>query len=106
MKIKRYLEYIKESKSWDDLSNRIINFLDEYAVLNPNWDSEYDDEYDKFASPDAAQMKYCVELLSKGEKPSRCWSEWGSGGYKPYISKEGRAEHDLLVKNVYEIINK
>jgi hypothetical protein len=50
-------------------------------------------------------MKYCADMLSKGLKPSRCWSEWGSGGYKPYSSKQGRDEHDLLVKEIYKIIN-
>ena len=31
--------------------------------------------------------------------------EWSSGGYKPYSSKEGREEHDYLVKEIYKIIN-
>jgi len=50
------------------------------------------DECVKFTSPDASMMKYCADMISKGLKPERCWSEWSSGGYKPYSSKEGREE--------------
>ena len=106
MKIKRYVEYIKESKEdWKELSDRIYTFIDNYAGINPNWDPEFDDEDDKFTSPDASQMKYCADMLSRGIKPVRCWSEWSGGGYKPYSSKEGRKEHDYLVKKVNSIIN-
>jgi hypothetical protein len=34
----------------------------------------------------------------------RCWSEWGSGGYKPYNSKEGRKEHDSIMEAIEKII--
>jgi len=35
----------------------------------------------------------------------QCWSEWSGGGYKPYSSKEGKEEHDYLVREIYKIIN-
>lgn len=88
-----------------ELAQRIYKFLDEYACIRPDWDSQYDDDDDKFTSPDASYMKYCADMISKGLKPTQCWSEWGSGGYKPYISKEGREEHDYLVKEIHKIIN-
>lgn len=85
------------------LAERIYKFLDKYAGIRPDWNEEDEDE--KFTSPDASQMKYCADMLNKGEKPLQCWSEWGGGGYKPYSSKEGREEHDYLVKEIYKIIN-
>jgi hypothetical protein len=86
-----------------ELAKRIYAFIDQYAGVSPNWDGESDDG--KFTSPDASQMKYCADMLSKELKPIQCWSEWGGGGYKPYSSKEGRAEHDYLVREIYKIIN-
>lgn len=89
----------------ETLAEKIYKFLNTYAGIKPNWDSQRDDENDKYTSPDASQMKYCADMISKGLKPSQCWSEWSSGGYKPYSSKEGREEHDYLVKEIYKIIN-
>lgn len=88
-----------------DLAERIYGFLNKYASVNPNWDPH--DEYDeaKYTSPDAHQLEACADLLSQGEKPTRCWSEWGSGGYHPYSSSEGREEHDQLLKEIHTIIN-
>lgn len=85
------------------LSERIQLFLDKYAGISPDWDGESDDN--KYTSPDASMMKYCADMLGQGLKPDTCWSEWGSGGYKPYSSKEGKKEHDYLVAEIYKIIN-
>lgn len=86
----------------NDLPQRIQSFLEKYAVLNPN---KQDEDDNKYTSPDAHQLEACADLLKIGKIPSQCWSEWGSGGYKPYSSKEGRDEHDSLVKEVCAIIN-
>ena len=86
-----------------ELSERIYKFIDKYAGIRPDWDGESEDE--KFTSPDASQMKYCADMLKQDKIPFRCFSEWGSGGYKPYSSKEGRDEHDKLVKEIYKLIN-
>ena len=99
--MKKMEEFIEMKK----LVDRIYQFIDKYAGIRPDWDAQYDDEDDKFTSPDASQMKYCADMISKGLNPQQCWSEWSSGGYKPYSSKEGREEHDYLVKEIYKIIN-
>lgn len=83
-----------------ELSIRIRTFIDKYAVIRP--DLEEGDC--KFTSPDASELFYCAELLDKGIKPERCFSEWGSGGYKPYNDRKGREEHDKLVSEIYDII--
>ncbi len=88
---------------WVDLSNRIYDFVNKYACISPNYD-EADDESDKYTSPDAYEMLACANLLKNGIKPHKCWSEWGSGGYKPYTSKEGKAEHDKLLSEINTII--
>jgi len=83
------------------LAERIYIFLDKYAGIRPDYDPKLDDEYDKYTSPDAAMLKHCADLLSEGKcPPSRCWSEWGSGGYHPYTSKEGKKEHDELMVEI------
>ena len=87
------------------LSKKIYNFLDKYAGVKPDFDPIYDEDYEKYTSPDASQMKDCADVLSVGLKPEKCWSEWSSGGYKPYSSKEGQTEHDYLLKQIYKIIN-
>ncbi len=87
-----------------ELAKRIEAFIEKYAAISPNWDKESDDD-GKFTSPDAYQMKYCADMLKKEVEPFQCFSEWGGGGYKPYSSKEGREEHDYLVKEIYKIIN-
>ena len=88
-----------------ELSKRIRIFVDKYAVVRPDWNKDFDDIADKYTSPDASQMLYCADMIEIGKKPSQCWSDWGSGGYKPYTSKEGRDEHDDLVKEIQKIIN-
>ena len=45
-----------------ELSERIYKFIETYAGVRPDWDAEYDDEDDKFTSPDASQMKYCASV--------------------------------------------
>lgn len=88
-----------------ELAQRIYSFLDKYAAIKPDFDSEYDDDHEKYTSPDASQMRYCADILSKGVIPSQCWSEWSGGGYKPYSSKEGQEEHNQLIKEIYQLIN-
>jgi hypothetical protein len=90
----------------NELSKRIYDFLDKYAGLNPNYNDDYDDIDEKYTSPDASMLKACADMLNKGLIPKRCWSEWSSGGYKPYTSKLGNEEHDSLIKEINEIINK
>lgn len=92
-------------KSNKNFAQRIYEFLDKYAGIRPTYDPQHDDEYEKYTSPDAAQMKYCADMIANGIKPFQCHSEWESGGYKPYSSKEGREEHDFLVNEIYKFIN-
>lgn len=87
-----------------ELALRIYDFLDKYAVIRPDFDPKFDDEGEKYTSPDAHMLKCCADMLTEGLCPTRCWSDWGSGGYRPYTSSEGRKEHDELVKAVSKII--
>lgn len=87
----------------ENLANRIKIFIDTYAAISPNW--RVDEDVDKYTAPDIYELLLCAHLLEKGGKPVKCFSDWGSGGYKPYISKEGKEEHDYLVKEIYKIIN-
>lgn len=83
-----------------ELSKRIYDFLDKYAAIRPDFE-EGDDIEEKYASPDAYELLACAKRLEKDEKPFRFpFSEWSSGGYKPYSSKKGREEHDFLLKEI------
>lgn len=86
------------------LSDIIYDFLDKYAAIKPDWDADYDDEEEKYTSPDASMLKYCADMISEGFKPETCDSSWESGGYKPYSSKEGRLQHDIIKKEIQKII--
>lgn len=105
--MKKYKMFESENQDsyTEELPDRIYKFLDKYAGIKPDFDPEYDDEEDKYTSPDASQLRYCADMLKVGKKPSRCFSEWSGGGYRPHSSKEGRDEHDKLVKEIYKIIN-
>jgi hypothetical protein len=74
------------------IANNIRKFLVKYAAKAPGGD--------KYTCPDAYQLESAADLLEKGLKPTRCWSDWGSGGYKPYSSKEGRALHDSIMEDL------
>ena len=104
--IKDYNQFINENSNsskeqMKDLSERIMKFIDEYAAISPNWDQEDPDDIDnKYTSPDSSMLVMAAELLEQEEIPLRFWSDWESGGYKPYNSKIGRAEHDKLMKEI------
>ena len=93
------------TNKYTELAKRIYSFLDEYAGISPNYDPEYDDENDKYTSPDASTLKYCADTLRENKIPVHCFSEWGSGGYHPYTSKKGRYEHDYIITEIYKIIH-
>lgn len=77
---------------------RLEKFLKTYAVVSRQDTSE-------FNSPDANELKFCLELLKEDKRISRYpWSEWGGGGYKPYSSKEGREEHDFILKQLEKYV--
>lgn len=88
------------------LAKRIYKFLDKYAAIKADYDPDFEEDTDKYASPDATMLRICADRLAAGLslKTLRCWSEWGSGGYRPYASKEGRAEHDDLVLQIQKLI--
>ncbi len=86
-----------------ELALRIRKFLKAYASISPNYLEGSDSEY--YTGPDPYQLEYAAEMLEKGEIPTRCWSEWGSGCYKPYSSKEGHIEHNSITTDVYVLIN-
>lgn len=84
-----------------DLIRRIHTFLDEYANISPNYGGDIDEKY---TSPDAFQLLGVAQILKMGYKPKRCFSEYYiSGGYKR--SDEGKAIHDQLLTEIYQIIN-
>lgn len=89
-----------------ELADRIYKFIDTYAGIRPDWDEQYDLVEEKYTLPDASCLRACADRFKCGEIPKDVPNtSWESCGYKPYDSKEGRLEHDMLFKEIAEIIN-
>ena len=84
-----------------ELSKRIIDFVEKYAKLSPNYDECFDERY---TGPDVYQLLDCAELLSQHIIPRKCNSDWDSGCYGPYTSKDGKELHDSLVNEINKLI--
>ncbi len=104
MKLKTILLEI-QSDEYKKLAKDIDNFIEKYAAISPNYDPKYDDEDEKYTGPDPYELLGCSKFLKSGKKPIKCHSDWGSGAYKPYSSKEGKTIHDSIVDRIYKIIN-
>gem|GEM_PF-2111714 len=89
------------------LAARIKVFIDKYAGVSPNYDSTEDptDKYGtKYTSPDAYALLAVVQAIEADVSIRYPNSEWGSGGYKPYTSKEGMIEHGEIMGQVVNLI--
>lgn len=85
------------------LSEKILEFIEKYAIINPNYDALYDDFEDRFTSPDASELYNAGILLKDNIIPKQCNSSFGGCGY--IYKQEVREQHDFLVKEVYKKIN-
>ena len=83
-----------------ELSNEIKSFVEKYAAINPNFDPEYDDDEDTYTGPDVGELLDAAMQLKRGVKPTRIHSDWGSGCYKPYTSKDGKMQHNSILKRI------
>lgn len=78
-------------------SIKIRRFLKKYAGRTPDGED--------YTSPDAYQLEAAAEELdSTGTVSKLPFSEWGSGGYKPYTSKDGRKIHDDIIEEIGKLI--
>lgn len=85
----------------NELAKKIKLFLSRHACLNADFDPEFDDEDDKYASPDAGMLFAAQQSLERtGTLPNTLYmhSSWESGGYTPYTDKKARDQHDEIVK--------
>jgi hypothetical protein len=74
------------------LAERIKKFLDTYAKKDPEGD---------WNSPDAYQLVLCIQSLKNLSYAILFpWSDWGSGGYQPYTSIDGKKEHDAILNEI------
>lgn len=88
-----------------ELAIYIDKFINEYAIIKPDYISDSDIIEDKYTSPDVYDMVRCSELLKQNINPEYCFSSWESGGYKPYLSKEGKLKHSLIITNIKNLNN-
>ena len=89
-----------------ELATIIYKFLEKYAKIRPDFDPEFDDDNEKYTSPDASILRYCADVLNECKVPNMSYSSWESGGYAPYNSHEGRIEHDCIISDIRNIMKK
>jgi hypothetical protein len=58
-----------------ELATRIYTFLEKYAKIRP----DFDDDTEKYTSPDASILRYCADVLNDGKIPNMSDSSWESG---------------------------
>jgi len=84
-----------------ELAERIYKFIEKYAQVSP----DYNGNNKKYTNVDVLSMLACADMLKEGRKPKECFSSWKcSGAYKPHYSKEGKDEHNCLIREIYKII--
>ncbi len=83
-----------------ELAGRIYKFIEKYAMVSP----AYDGTNEKYTNYDVRSLLACADKLSKGEKSGRCASSWKCiCAYEPRWSKEGEAEHDEMMCELYKL---
>lgn len=86
---------------------RIKEFLSVYANIRPDFDPEFDDEEERFTSPDASIL-FAAQKILEGDsalpKSFSVDSSWESGGYSPYNDAAGRAMHNQIVSECKALI--
>lgn len=89
------------------LAEKIAKFLTLHANVSADYDPDFSDEEDLFASPDA-NILYCAQKLLEQQsflpKGFIVHSSWESGGYSPYNDAGARALHDEIVKECQQFI--
>lgn len=91
-----------------NLAFRIKEFLSLYAIVRPDFDPEYDDEEERFVSPDASILFAAQKILEvESALPESFFvdSSWDSGGYSPRNDAAGRAMHNQIVTECRALIN-
>ena len=82
----------------------ILDFIEKYAIISPNYDGVCDDE--KYTAPDTYQLLEFVYRIDNDLTLTYPWSSWESGAYKNYSDKIGRELHDSLLFRINQIISK
>lgn len=82
-----------------ELSVKIMQFLDRCATLRADFDPEFDEECDKFSAPDSSMLYVAALTLQEDGVPCRVMSQWSmSGAYKG--TSEDEKEHNEIIKEL------
>lgn len=82
------------------LSNEILAFLSNHALIAANYDPDFDDEEDKFNGPDPSALYMAAMQLKNDQAPMDVHSDWSSGCYYPYTNARAKEWHDQLVASI------
>ena len=83
--------------SHEEIAANIFRFLASHAKTAADFDPAFDQDADRYSSPDAALLHAAAERIAVGQMPDRVMSSWESGGFTPYTDRAARAWHDNLV---------
>lgn len=96
---------MESSEIEKQLGKDIKEFLESYGKIKADYDPEYDEEYERFSSPDASELLYCSERLEQGGEIERFpWSDYSSGGYKR--GAEVLEQHQALLERIKPFVKK
>lgn len=85
-----------EKTTSKELAEKIFAFLKRCALERADFDPEWDDEEDRYASPDASMMKAAAESLLAGKKPDRVLSGWSMSGAYRGTEEDGKEHKEIL----------
>lgn len=91
----------------NEIASLIEDFLNNYAVMNADYDPDFDDKEAQFASPDAANLFLAANLIREHQElPNNylCQSSWERGGYAPYADTNAHEEHDAIIKLINTLL--
>ena len=87
------------------LAKDIKDFLESYGKIKADYDPEYDEEYERFSSPDASELLYASERLEQRELLERFpWSDYSSGGYER--GARVLEQHQALLERIKPFVKK
>jgi hypothetical protein len=91
---------VAESEEHKQLAADIHSFLAKHGKRSAH-------EPDEWNCPDAGELESAAHDIHNGVKLPRVpWSDWSSGGYRPYNDPKARKAHDDLIHRIKQHMNK
>lgn len=84
-----------------ELSKKIDEFLNKYALIRQNFDPIYEDSANRFLGKDASDFYIAARVLEKSGKPEKMFSNWNDICYNTALDPiEGFDLHETLKRKI------